>query len=303
MVMRTRQSQRRRQVLSRERIVETAIELLDAGGEGALTVRALTERLSTGAGAIYHHVGNMNELGQAATETVIADALPWPVASGGGAGESGGAEEAGETGGAGETRKAGESGRAGKAGETGKAGKAGESGRAGKAGESGRAGEVGGSGGPRERPEDRIRAVALGLYDAATEHSWLASRLAAQLIREPWGAVTPRIFESMGRPLRDLGVPRGDWFTTTSTLVHYVLGATSQNAQAADDVPGGAPPDTEEVRAAFLDTASRAWRDLDPEEYPFLHDIADQMRAHEDRAQFLAGIDLILAGVTASRPR
>jgi AcrR family transcriptional regulator len=279
MVMRTRQSQRRRQVLSRERIVETAIELLDAGGEGALTVRALTERLSTGAGAIYHHVGNMNELGQAATETVIADALPWPVASGGGAGESGGAEEAGET------------------------GKAGRAGRAGKAGESGRAGEVGGSGGPRERPEDRIRAVALGLYDAATEHSWLASRLAAQLTREPWGAVTPRIFESMGRPLRDLGVPRGDWFTTTSTLVHYVLGATSQNAQAADDVPGEAPPDTEEVRAAFLDTASRAWRDLDPEEYPFLHDIADQMREHEDRAQFLAGVDLILAGVTASRPR
>jgi AcrR family transcriptional regulator len=279
MVMRTRQSQRRRQVLSRERIVETAIELLDAGGEGALTVRALTERLSTGAGAIYHHVGNMNELGQAATETVIADALPWPVASGGGAGESGGAEE------------------------TGKAGRAGESGRAGEVGESGRVGEVGGSRGPRERPEDRIRAVALGLYDAATEHSWLASRLAAQLTREPWGAVTPRIFESMGRPLRDLGVPRGDWFTTTSTLVHYVLGATSQNAQAADDVPGDAPPDTEEVRAAFLDTASRAWRDLDPEEYPFLHDIADQMRAHEDRAQFLAGVDLILAGVTASRPR
>lgn len=285
-------------MLSRERIVETAIELLDAGGEGALTVRALTERLSTGAGAIYHHVGNMNELGQAATETVIADALPWLVASGGGAGESGGAEEAGETGGAGETGKAG---KAGKAGE--RAGKAGGSGRAGKAGEPGRAGEVGGSRGPRERPEDRIRAVALGLYDAATEHSWLASRLAAQLTREPWGAVTPRIFESMGRPLRDLGVPRGDWFTTTSTLVHYVLGATSQNAQAADGVPGDAPPDTEEVRAAFLDTASRAWRDLDPEEYPFLHDIADQMRAHEDRAQFLAGVDLILAGVTASRPR
>lgn len=275
-------------MLSRERIVETAIEVLDAGGEGALTVRALTERLSTGAGAIYHHVGNMNELGQAATETVIADALPWPVASGGGAGGSGGAEEAGETGGAGESGKAEGSGRAGKAGESGRAGKA---------------GKAGGSGGPRERPEDRIRAVALGLYDAATEHSWLASRLAAQLTREPWGAVTPRIFESMGRPLRDLGVPRGDWFTTTSTLVHYVLGATSQNAQAADDVPGGAPPDTEEVRAAFLDTASRAWRDLDPEEYPFLHDIADQMRAHEDRAQFLAGVDLILAGVTASRPR
>jgi AcrR family transcriptional regulator len=248
MVMRTRQSQRRRQVLSRERIVEAAIGLLDTGGEGALTVRALAERLSTGAGAIYHHVGNMNELVQAATETVVADVLPPLAGPGGRAGESGGPEVS------------------------------------------------------EGRPEDRIRAVALGLYDAATEHSWLASRLAVQLTRAPRGAVTPRIFESMGRPLRELGVPREDWFVTTSTLVHYVLGATTQNAQATDG-PGAAPPDTEEARAAFLDTASRAWRDLAPEDYPFLHEIADQMREHEDRAQFLAGLDLILAGVTASRPR
>ena len=33
-----------------ERIVEAAIEILDTAGEGALTFRALTERLATGPG-------------------------------------------------------------------------------------------------------------------------------------------------------------------------------------------------------------------------------------------------------------
>jgi hypothetical protein len=51
-------------------------------------------------------------------------------------------------------------------------------------------------------------------------------------------------------------------------------------------------------RAEFLDTASRAWRDLDPEDYPFIRAVAEQMREHDDRGQFLAGIDLVLAGIT-----
>ncbi|GJF31475.1 TetR family transcriptional regulator [Kitasatospora sp. NE20-6] len=244
MVTQTRQSQRRRQVLSRERIVEAAVELLDAEGEGALTVRALAGRLSTGSGAIYHHVGNMGELLQAATATVVAGALP-PLRT-----PAGSLQVPGSTG----------------------------------------------------SPEEAIRAVALGLFDAAAEHPWLAAQLAVQLTRSPWGAVTPRVFESIGRHMRALGVPRQDWFATTSTLVHYILGATAQNAQAPDGAGGGAVPEAAQERAEFLDAASRAWQDLDPDDYPFIHDIADQMRRHEDREQFLTGVALILAGITADRP-
>lgn len=71
-------------MLSRDQIVAAAIELLDAGGEGALTVRALSERLSTGAGAIAYHVGKRDDLLDAATETVVTAALaaaPVPAAS------------------------------------------------------------------------------------------------------------------------------------------------------------------------------------------------------------------------------
>ncbi|MEV0146479.1 MULTISPECIES: TetR/AcrR family transcriptional regulator [unclassified Nonomuraea] len=233
MAVRTRQSQRRRQVLTRERIVETAVELLDAVGQGALTVRALTGRLATGPGAIYWHIGNMDELLEAATDAVVATALATRPAQ------------------------------------------------------------------PVGAPQDEIRAAALGLFDAVTEHPWLAAQLAVQLTRNPWGPVTLRIFESIGRPVRALGVPQGDWFTTTSTLVHYILGATTQTSQASgdDSVPG-----SEADRAEFLDAASRAWQDLDPDDYPFIRAIADQMREHDDREQFLTGIDLVLTGITTLHP-
>ncbi|MGW8973822.1 TetR/AcrR family transcriptional regulator [Streptomyces platensis] len=75
MATRTSRPERRNQVLSREQIIETAIELLDTGGEGALTTRALTERLSTGSGAIYYRVGSREELLDTATETIVTAAL------------------------------------------------------------------------------------------------------------------------------------------------------------------------------------------------------------------------------------
>ena len=59
----------------KQRIVETAIEILDADGESALTFRALAARLSTGSGAIYWHIANKNELLAAATDDVIAGVM------------------------------------------------------------------------------------------------------------------------------------------------------------------------------------------------------------------------------------
>ncbi|MEV7399320.1 TetR/AcrR family transcriptional regulator C-terminal domain-containing protein [Streptomyces sp. NPDC091267] len=233
MTPRTRKSERRTDALTRERIIEAAVELLDTAGEGGLTFRALTGRLATGPGAIYWHVANKGELLDAATDSVVAAAL---------------------------------------------------------------------AAGPAEHPDSprtEIRAVALGLFDALDRHPWLATQLATQMSRSPWQSVTPRIFESIGRQVRALGVPEGSWFTATSALVHYILGAAGQNA--ANSAGGSAlAPGTD--RAEFLDSVSTAWEALDPDEYPFTRAVADQMRDHDDREQFLAGITLILAGITAVHP-
>src|SRR5580704_3246894 len=66
MATRAQRAERRADALSKERIVADAIEILDAGGESALTFRALAARLATGSGAIYWHVASKNELLMAA---------------------------------------------------------------------------------------------------------------------------------------------------------------------------------------------------------------------------------------------
>src|ERR1700683_3858406 len=71
----------RTDALSRERIVAAAIEVLDAGGESALTFRELAARLATGSGAIYWHVASKNELLTAATDDVIARVMTGVVSS------------------------------------------------------------------------------------------------------------------------------------------------------------------------------------------------------------------------------
>ncbi|GLZ48770.1 TetR family transcriptional regulator [Actinomycetospora sp. NBRC 106375] len=215
---------RRSEALTRARIVDAAVELLDAAGEGGLTFRALSQRLATGPGAIYWHVANKDELLAAATDAVVDAALTdEPSAA---------------------------------------------------------------------SPQDAVRAVALGLFDAIDEHPWVAGQLSAS----SWQATTPRIFESVGRQVRALGVPQREWFTVASVIVQYILGAAAQNAANARILG----PDVD--REAFLGTVSTTWEELDPEDYAFTRTVADQMREHDDREQFLAGIDLVLTGVTTTHP-
>jgi AcrR family transcriptional regulator len=64
-------SDRRTDALSKERIVEVAVEILDSGAESALTFRALASRLSTGIGAISWHVAKKDDLLAASTNDVV----------------------------------------------------------------------------------------------------------------------------------------------------------------------------------------------------------------------------------------
>jgi AcrR family transcriptional regulator len=197
--------------VDRARIVAAALKLLDSGGE--LTFRALAAKLRTGAGAIYWHVANKDELLAAATDHVIAlDAK-------------------------------------------------------------------------RGKPAEVIRAVALGLFDAIEAHPWVGPVLS----RAPWQASTLAIFERIGAQLAALGVAEDKQFLVASTLVSYILGVAGQNA--ANARAGFTDRD------AMLHAESARWAAFDPATHPFTRRMADQLRDHDDRDQFLAGIDLILAGL------
>jgi len=223
MPARSGRAERRTDALSRARIVQVAIEILDAEGEAALTFRALATRLATGAGAIYWHVANKDELLGATTDDVVARALNIALSN--------------------------------------------------------------------TAPADAIRAIALGLFDAVDAHPWVG----AHLSRMPWQPAMLLIFEHVGAQLQALGVPERAQFFAASTLVNYVLGVAGQNAANARN------PAHDGGREALLARVAAKWSELDPAKHPFLRQIAAQLRDHDDRDQFLAGINLILAGISALR--
>ena len=218
-VSRTRPSERRREPLSRERIVEAAIGLLDEAGEGGLTFRALAGRLATGPGAIYWHVTGKDELLGAATDAVVGGAMAIVT--------------------------------------------------------------------PGATPQGAVRALALGVFDAIDAHPWIGTQLA----RAPAQSPLLRVFEHLGRQVQALGVPHAAQFTAASALLNYILGVGGQNAANARDVGANT------TRAEFLGAVSDSWANLDPDEFAFTRSVADQLRDHDDREEFLAGIDLILAGI------
>jgi AcrR family transcriptional regulator len=218
-----RSSERRADALTRERIVDVAIELLDADSENGLTFRALATRLETGHGAIQWHVANKSELLKAATTVAVARTVA--------------------------------------------------------------------DADPDAPPREAIHAVALGVFDAIDAHPWIGGQLA----RPPWQSTMLQIFEHIGRQVLALVAPATARFTVTSALLHYIIGAGGQNA--ANSRSPAALGD----RQHFLDTEAELWEGLDPTEYAFTRAVAWQLSVHDDRAEFLAGIDLILAGMMTSR--
>jgi AcrR family transcriptional regulator len=59
--------------LSREQIVRTAIELLDAEGPAGLSMRRLGTRLGAGATSLYWHVANKDELLEVAVDEIMGE--------------------------------------------------------------------------------------------------------------------------------------------------------------------------------------------------------------------------------------
>ena len=136
-------------------------------------------------------------------------------------------------------------------------------------------------------PQQAIRDLALGVFDAIDTHPWVGTELS----REPWQPAMLRIFEGIGAQVQALGVAEPAQFNCASALLNYILGLAGQYAAGARLLAPGTD------RSAFLATAAERWMQLDPARYPFVQTMATQLPQHDDRGQFLAGIDLILAGI------
>ena len=141
-------------------------------------------------------------------------------------------------------------------------------------------------------PQERLRAIGLALFDAIDAHPWVG----AALSDAPGTMPTVRILESVGQQVQALGVPDDALWAATSALLSYILGVAGQNA--ANARLGQA---RNIVREDFLHQLANRWGQLDAAAFPFTRAVAAQLPLHDDRADFLAGIDLILVGIAARR--
>lgn len=93
-----------------------------------------------------------------------------------------------------------------------------------------------------------------------------------------------------------MACPDEQQWAAVGALMAYILGVSRQNAA------NGQLARTRGLnRSDFLEAVSTAWSQLDPEEYPFARSVAGQIRDHDDRVDFLAGINLIFAGIDSPR--
>ncbi|WP_236789317.1 TetR/AcrR family transcriptional regulator C-terminal domain-containing protein [Amycolatopsis sp. GM8] len=127
------------------------------------------------------------------------------------------------------------------------------------------------------------------MFDVIDAHPWLG----AQLSRAPWQTAVLLILESVGERLEASGVSKRHRFDVATALVNYIMGAAGQYAAGSRLPPGVG-------RTAFLETVAKDWTSrAGREQFPFVHAIAAQLARHDDRRQFAAGVDLILAGAAA----
>lgn len=133
-----------------------------------------------------------------------------------------------------------------------------------------------------------IRAIGIGLFDALDLHPWAGAHLSISTGVQS----LLRVMDRIGSLLDALGVARERQFYTATAIINYILGVASQMTRNAVNVGAGTS------QSDWLANRAQTWEQTDLKEYPFLRRVASDLRNHDDREQFIAGLDLILAGAT-----
>ncbi len=132
-----------------------------------------------------------------------------------------------------------------------------------------------------------LRVLAVAVFDALDRHPWAASHVTAPATL----AHTLRLFDRIGTLVERTGLPAGQRFAVTTAVFYYVTGVSAQII--APGVAVGATTSRDD----FLARTAEHWKELDPAAYPFLTRATADLRAHDDREQFIAGLDLLLIGL------
>ncbi|MEV6866854.1 TetR/AcrR family transcriptional regulator C-terminal domain-containing protein [Streptosporangium subroseum] len=147
---------------------------------------------------------------------------------------------------------------------------------------------------PRPTGGAGLRALAIAVFDALDRHPWAASHVTAPATL----ANALRLFDRIGTLVARTGLLAERHFAVSTAIFYYITGVSAQI------IAPGTTVGATTSRDAFLAQTAERWEKLDPADYPFLTRATTDLRDHDDRDQFIAGLDLLLDGLnTTADPR
>ncbi len=142
----------------------------------------------------------------------------------------------------------------------------------------------------RDDPIDALREMALKLFDGIVERPWLGDYFMRNT--DVQGNAL-RLYERLGQQTLRLDLTALQRFYAVSAIIGVVVGsAVDLGQEPPQEVLDGAT-----TREEFLGRFAKSWRELDPEEFPFVHEIVDEFDGHDDVDQFRSALELTLTGL------
>ncbi|MFD5716590.1 TetR/AcrR family transcriptional regulator [Streptomyces sp. NPDC127036] len=139
-------------------------------------------------------------------------------------------------------------------------------------------------------PIDDLRAMALTLFDAIMDRPWLGAYFMRNTNIQ---SNSLRLYERLGRQTLRLNLSAHQRFHAVSAIVGVVVGsAVDMGQEPPQEILDGAVD-----RDEFLGRYAAAWRELDPEDFPFVREIVDEFDGHDDVDQFRSALELTLTGL------
>jgi AcrR family transcriptional regulator len=139
-------------------------------------------------------------------------------------------------------------------------------------------------------PIDDLREMAVTLFHAIVDRPWLS----AYFMRNTGVQNNSlRLYERLGQQTLRLDLNAHQRFHAVSAIVGVVVGsAIDLGQEPPQEVLDGAAD-----RNEILGRYAKAWRQLDPGSFPFVHEIVDEFDGHDDVDQFRSALELTLTGL------
>ncbi|MGN6221437.1 MAG: TetR/AcrR family transcriptional regulator [Microbacterium sp.] len=139
-------------------------------------------------------------------------------------------------------------------------------------------------------PIDDLRTIAVAMFDAIVDRPWLGAYVLRDTAIQTHSL---QLYERIGEQVMRLDLTPRQSFHATSAVVGYVIGtAADMGQELPETVVSG-----ELSKEQYMASATAQWRALDPARFPYIHHIVDEFDGHDDRDQFVGGLDLLLSGL------